>query len=207
MSLRNSVANGGANAKDKLSSSFTPSSSSSSTPQASTEILPPLSSIRTQECELRTSAKKTDLKNWLYRSGKAEDATVQRYGPFLYNSGAAFGGSDYRIERYGSSVPCTSPLSRLSSSLSTRLVLLTYIFRKSETLIEGLEEGAGFCGFMSILSSLRYALGPADDYTNIYFALAFIPFGLFFDFMDGKVARWRGKSSLMGQELDSLADL
>lgn len=25
--------------------------------------------------------------------------------------------------------------------------------------------------------------------------------------MDGKVARWRGKSSLMGQELDSLADL
>lgn len=38
-------------------------------------------------------------------------------------------------------------------------------------------------------------------------ALAFMPFGLFFDFMDGKVARWRGKSSLMGQELDSLADL
>lgn len=34
-----------------------------------------------------------------------------------------------------------------------------------------------------------------------------MPFGLFFDFMDGKVARWRGKSSLMGQELDSLADL
>ena len=144
---------------------------------------------------------------WLYRSGKAEDATVQRYGPFLYNSGAAFGGFDYRIERYGSSVPCPSPLSHLSSSLSTRLVLLKYIFGKSERLIEGLEEGAGFCGFMSILSSLRYALGPADDYTNIYFALAFIPFGLFFDFMDGKVARWRGKSSLMGQELDSLADL
>ena len=59
---------------------------------------------------------------------------------------------------------------------------------------------------MSILSSLRYCLGPADDHTNMYIALAFIPFGLFFDFMDGKVARWRGKSSLMGQELDSLAD-
>lgn len=65
---------------------------------------------------------------------------------------------------------------------------------------------AGFCGFMSILSSLRYCLGHPSDHTNIYFALAFIPFGLFFDFMDGKVARWRGKSSLMGQELDSLAD-
>ena len=34
-----------------------------------------------------------------------------------------------------------------------------------------------------------------------------MPFGLFFDFFDGKVARWRQKSSLMGQELDSLADL
>ncbi|KAL9122965.1 MAG: hypothetical protein Q9187_000490 [Circinaria calcarea] len=65
----------------------------------------------------------------------------------------------------------------------------------------------GFCGFMSILSSMRYCLGSPTDYTNIYIALAFIPFGLFFDFMDGKVARWRGKSSLMGQELDSLADL
>jgi CDP-diacylglycerol--serine O-phosphatidyltransferase len=28
-----------------------------------------------------------------------------------------------------------------------------------------------------------------------------------FDLMDGKVARWRKKASLMGQELDSLADL
>ncbi|KAL8738899.1 MAG: hypothetical protein Q9181_000351 [Wetmoreana brouardii] len=66
---------------------------------------------------------------------------------------------------------------------------------------------AGFCGFMSILSSMRYCLGPPTSYGPIYIALAFIPFGLFFDFMDGKVARWRKKSSLMGQELDSLADL
>ena len=65
----------------------------------------------------------------------------------------------------------------------------------------------GFCGFMSILSSMRYCLDRSGSHGNIYAALAFIPFGLFFDFMDGKVARWRGKSSLMGQELDSLADL
>ena len=60
---------------------------------------------------------------------------------------------------------------------------------------------------MSILSSMRYCLGPSDSFGNVWAALAFMPFGLFFDFMDGKVARWRGKSSLMGQELDSLADL
>jgi len=69
------------------------------------------------------------------------------------------------------------------------------------------EASPGFCGFMSILSSMRYCLGPADAYGPIWAALALMPFGLFFDFMDGKVARWRGKSSLMGQELDSLADL
>ena len=60
---------------------------------------------------------------------------------------------------------------------------------------------------MSIFSSLRYCHGDPRDHANIYAALAFIPFGLFFDFMDGKVARWRNKASLMGQELDSLADL
>ena len=60
---------------------------------------------------------------------------------------------------------------------------------------------------MSILSSMRYCFGASDSYGDVYAALAFMPFGLFFDFMDGKVARWRGKSSLMGQELDSLADL
>lgn len=60
---------------------------------------------------------------------------------------------------------------------------------------------------MSILSSMRYCLGDPLDHTNLWLALAFIPFGLFFDFFDGKVARWRNKSSLMGQELDSLADL
>lgn len=65
----------------------------------------------------------------------------------------------------------------------------------------------GFCGVMSVFSAMRYMLGDPTDLGNIWAALAFMPFGLFFDFMDGKVARWRHKSSLMGQELDSLADL
>lgn len=59
---------------------------------------------------------------------------------------------------------------------------------------------------MSVLSSMCYMSEPSNT-NNIWLALAFMPFGLFFDFMDGRVARWRKKSSLMGQELDSLADL
>lgn len=53
---------------------------------------------------------------------------------------------------------------------------------------------------------MRYLIDPTSV-GNLYSALAFLPLGLFFDFMDGKVARWRKKSSMMGQELDSLADL
>ena len=60
---------------------------------------------------------------------------------------------------------------------------------------------------MSVFSSMRYCLGDPYDFSAIWAALGFMPFGLFFDFMDGKIARWRNKSSLMGQELDSLADL
>lgn len=65
----------------------------------------------------------------------------------------------------------------------------------------------GLCGIMSVFSSMRYLLDDPALFGNLYTALALLPLGLFFDFMDGKVARWRKKSSMMGQELDSLADL
>jgi CDP-diacylglycerol--serine O-phosphatidyltransferase len=75
-------------------------------------------------------------------------------------------------------------------------------------LADFITELNGFCGVMSVFSSLRYCTQTdVHNYTNLYWALGFIPLGLFFDFMDGKVARWRKKASLMGQELDSLADL
>ena len=65
----------------------------------------------------------------------------------------------------------------------------------------------GFSGVMSIFSSLNYAIGRETDHGYIYAAMCWIAFGTFADLMDGKVARWRHKSSLVGQELDSLADL
>ncbi|KAI9676917.1 MAG: CDP-diacylglycerol-serine O-phosphatidyltransferase [Caeruleum heppii] len=78
---------------------------------------------------------------------------------------------------------------------------------KALHLADLITELNGFCGVMSVFSSMRYCLGEPTNHGNLWAALAFMPFGLFFDFMDGKVARWRKKSSLMGQELDSLADL
>lgn len=60
---------------------------------------------------------------------------------------------------------------------------------------------------MSVLSAMKYCMGDQSDTSKLWLAFFFMPFGLFFDLFDGKVARWRKKSSLMGQELDSLADL
>lgn len=63
----------------------------------------------------------------------------------------------------------------------------------------------GVCGSMSIFSSARYLV--TKDESALWNALAFPLAGLMFDFFDGKVARWRNSTSLLGQELDSLADL
>lgn len=63
----------------------------------------------------------------------------------------------------------------------------------------------GVCGSFSIFSSARYLITNDPDY--LWSALALPLAGMLFDFFDGKVARWRKSSSLIGQELDSLADL
>ncbi|KAI0065435.1 CDP-diacylglycerol-serine O-phosphatidyltransferase [Artomyces pyxidatus] len=63
----------------------------------------------------------------------------------------------------------------------------------------------GFCGSFSVFSSARYLLTNDEHY--LWSALWLPLAGLMFDFFDGKVARWRKSSSMLGQELDSLADL
>lgn len=63
----------------------------------------------------------------------------------------------------------------------------------------------GFCGAQSIYMSGRYILTSNPLY--MWAALWFPFFGAIFDLLDGKIARWRQSSSMLGQELDSLADL
>lgn len=62
----------------------------------------------------------------------------------------------------------------------------------------------GFCGAQSIFASGRYLL--TSDPIHVWHALWFPLMGAVFDLLDGRVARWRNSSSLLGQELDSLAD-
>jgi CDP-diacylglycerol--serine O-phosphatidyltransferase len=45
------------------------------------------------------------------------------------------------------------------------------------------------------------------DVTHVYIACGMVFAALVFDILDGRIARWRQKNSVMGRELDSLADV
>jgi CDP-diacylglycerol--serine O-phosphatidyltransferase len=63
----------------------------------------------------------------------------------------------------------------------------------------------GFCGAGSILAAMQYTATQDNGYLRT--AMALLPAALFFDFADGRVARWRRRSSMLGADLDSLADV
>ena len=76
---------------------------------------------------------------------------------------------------------------------------------RSFVLADFLTLGNGFCGTGSVLASM-YFLVTADGQWLVT-AMALLPIALVFDFADGRVARWRRKSSFLGADLDSLADV
>lgn len=61
------------------------------------------------------------------------------------------------------------------------------------------------CGTGAIFSMMSYLQKP--DIKHIYFASSLVLTAVVFDFLDGRIARWRHKTSLLGRELDSLADV
>lgn len=65
--------------------------------------------------------------------------------------------------------------------------------------------GNAFCGVGALFSVMTYL--QTQDILHLYYACALIPAALVFDIFDGRIARWRQKSSAMGRELDSLADV
>ncbi len=61
------------------------------------------------------------------------------------------------------------------------------------------------CGTGALFSMLTYL--QTDDVRHVYFACGMVVAALVFDVLDGRIARWRQKHSVMGRELDSLADV
>jgi len=65
--------------------------------------------------------------------------------------------------------------------------------------------GNAVCGTGALFAMMSY-LGSGDR-AHVHFAAALVLAALVFDVLDGRIARWRQKSSAMGRELDSLADV
>lgn len=61
------------------------------------------------------------------------------------------------------------------------------------------------CGTGALFSMLTYL--QTTEIRHIYFACGMVFAGVVFDVLDGRIARWRQKTSGMGRELDSLADV
>src|SRR5438105_4258451 len=66
--------------------------------------------------------------------------------------------------------------------------------------------GNAVSGVGAIFSMMTF-LATSNEVQHVYFAAALVVAALVFDVLDGRIARWRNKSSAMGRELDSLADI
>jgi CDP-diacylglycerol--serine O-phosphatidyltransferase len=61
------------------------------------------------------------------------------------------------------------------------------------------------CGTGALFSMMTYL--QTSEVMHVYFACALVVAALVFDVLDGRIARWRQKTSALGRELDSLADV
>lgn len=61
------------------------------------------------------------------------------------------------------------------------------------------------CGTGAMFSMMTYL--QSSDVIHIHFACGLLLAAVVFDVLDGRIARWRQKSSAMGRELDSLSDI
>jgi len=61
------------------------------------------------------------------------------------------------------------------------------------------------CGVGGVFLAMLYL--KSGSAAHFYAAAAMAPLAFFFDWLDGNVARWRHEHSVLGRELDSLADV
>lgn len=65
--------------------------------------------------------------------------------------------------------------------------------------------GNAACGVGAMFAILSFI--QSGRVAHVHYACALVLAALVFDIFDGRVARWRQQSSLLGRELDSLADV
>jgi CDP-diacylglycerol---serine O-phosphatidyltransferase len=60
-------------------------------------------------------------------------------------------------------------------------------------------------GMASLFAALSFV--ASQQRAHFFWAAALLPVALVFDILDGRIARWRQRHSVLGRELDSLADI
>jgi len=76
---------------------------------------------------------------------------------------------------------------------------------RSLQLADFLTLGNAACGVAGVFCAMLFA--TSRDWAYFVAAVALAPAALIFDVLDGRVARWRQQQSILGRELDSLADV
>ena len=72
-------------------------------------------------------------------------------------------------------------------------------------LADGLTLANAACGLAGVFFAMEYMSSRLS--VHFFAAAALSPAALTFDWFDGRVARWRHQQSVLGRELDSLADI
>ena len=99
----------------------------------------------------------------------------------------------------------TAILTRMPPTESSPAKRRRFSLIRSFVLADVLTLGNGFCGSGSVLAAMQYLV--TSDGRWLALAMGLLPLALVFDYADGRVARWRRRSSALGADLDSLADV
>jgi CDP-diacylglycerol--serine O-phosphatidyltransferase len=72
-------------------------------------------------------------------------------------------------------------------------------------LADWLTLGNAFCGTGAVFAAMRFL--QEGGVRDLLIGMALVPVAFILDALDGNVARWRRQQSVLGRELDSLADV
>jgi CDP-diacylglycerol--serine O-phosphatidyltransferase len=99
----------------------------------------------------------------------------------------------------------TIPISQPESNAAAPVKKKPFSMVRTFALADLITLGNAFCGTGTVLASMSYV--ATKDRGAIRWTLILLPLALVCDALDGTVARWRRKSSPLGADLDSLADI
>ena len=104
-----------------------------------------------------------------------------------------------------SGTPSASASTSMGAGAASRVKKVRFSMVRTFVLADLITLGNAFCGTGAVLASMSYV--ASGDRGAIWAALVLLPLALVCDALDGAVARWRRRSSPLGADLDSLADI